>query len=222
MIETPALIDLLVANAPRVQPLRPPLERALLWLAFAAFVLVLLAMGHGIRPDFAERAGDPLYFVGLAASLSTGILAVVAAFMLNVPDRSRGWAFAPAPALVVWLSTIGYGCLTHWVEIGPDGVHAGDTARCFATLMLTSLPLTLALAAMLKKGSLLRPTAATVTASLAVAAISASTMALIHDLNATLMILLWNVGAAAVIVIAGGCLSAFRHSRNPSHSHPPP
>ena len=215
MIETPALIDLLVAHAPPVQPLRPPLARALLWLLFAAFVLALLAMGHGIRSDFDQRVSEPAFVIAMAASLSTGILAVVAAFMINVPDRSRGWILAPAPALVVWLSTIGYGCLTHWVEIGPDGVHAGDTARCFATLMLTSLPLALALLAMLKRGSLLRPTAAAITASLAVAAISASTMSLIHDLNATVMILLWNVGAAAaiVIVIACGSLYAPRRSR---------
>ena len=213
MIATPALIDLLAADARPVRRLRPPPMRALLWLVFAAFVLALLALGHGTRADLALRMSEPLFVVGIAASLSTGILAALASFMLNVPDRSRGWALLPVPALIVWVSTIGYGCLTRWVEIGPDGLHAGDTARCFATLMLTSLPLSLALLIMLRNGSLLRPTAVTITASLAVAAITASTMLLIHDLNATVMILLWNVGAAAVIVVAGGVVAAIRRAR---------
>ena len=212
MIATPALIDLLAANAGPVRRLRPPTVRALLWLLFAGFVLALLALGHGTRPDLALRLSEPLFVVGMAACLATGILAIVASFMLNVPDRSRGWVLLPVPALIVWVSTIGYGCLTHWVEIGPDGMHAGDTARCFATLMLTSLPLSLALLSMLRNGSLLHPTAATFTASLAVAAITASTMLLIHDLNATVMILLWNVGAATAIVVAGGAAAAIRRS----------
>lgn len=212
MIATSALIDLLVANARPVRRLKPPLVRALLWLSFAALVLVLLVVGHGIRPDLDQRASEPLFVVAICASLSTGVLAALAAFMINVPDRSRAWALMPLPALLVWLSTIAYGCLTHWIEIGPGGVHAGETLRCFATLMLTSLPLALALLAMLRNGSLLRPTAVTITASLAVAAIAASTMSLIHDLNATAMILLWNIGAAAAIVVAGACTMAIRNA----------
>ncbi|MGI9025577.1 MAG: NrsF family protein [Burkholderiaceae bacterium] len=212
MIPTSDVIDLLVANASPVRRLPPPLLRALLWLAFAALVLVLLVVGHGIRPDLARRASEPLFVVAICASLSTGVLAVIASFMSNVPDRSRGWVFAPLPALVVWLSTIGYGCLTHWVEIGPGGVHAGDTARCFATLMLTSLPLSLALLVMLRNGSMLRLTTVTITASLAIAGMTASAMSLIHDLNATAMILLWNLGAAAAIVVAGGCVLAIRNA----------
>ena len=212
MIATSALIDLLAAHARPVRRLRPPLVRALLWLLFAAFVFALLALGHGTRPDLALRLSEPLFVAGMAASLATGILAIVASFMLNVPDRARGWSLLPVPALIAWVSTIGYGCLTHWVEIGPDGMHAGDTARCFATLMLTSLPLSLALLAMLSNGSLLRPTAATLTASLAVAAITASTMLLMHDLNATVMILLWNAGAATAIVVTGAAAAAIRRS----------
>lgn len=220
MIATPALIDQLVANALPVRRLRPPLVRALLWLSFAAFVLALLMVGHGVRPDLQQRAGEWPFVVAICASLLTGVLAAVASFMTSVPDRSRGWAFLPLPALLIWLSTIGYGCLTHWVESGPEGVHAGDAARCFATLMLTSLPLSLALLAMLRNGFLLQPKVVTLTASLSVAAITASTMSLIHDLNATAMILLWNLGAAAAIVGAGALLHAFRRSRDSSPSVP--
>lgn len=40
----------------------------------------------------------------------------------------------------VWVSTIGYGCLTDWVSMNPNGIQRGEAARCFATLLMTSAP----------------------------------------------------------------------------------
>jgi len=48
-------------------------------------------------------------------------------------------------ALILWLSNVGYQCLTQWIAIGSDGMSLGDAARCFATVVLTSLPLSLAM-----------------------------------------------------------------------------
>jgi hypothetical protein len=200
---TPELIDALVECATPVRRLRPPLVRAGLWLALAVLVLVLLAIGHGVRSDLAERLHQPVFAVSIAAALATGILAAVAAFVVSLPDRSQWWLLLPAPALAVWVGTIGYGCLTDWVSIGPDGVHMGEALRCFATLVLTSVPLALALAVMLRYAALLRPGAVTLAGALAVAAITSSALSLLHNLDATLMILIWNLGTAALITALG-------------------
>jgi hypothetical protein len=201
--KTPDLIDALVECATPVRRLRPPLVRAGLWLVLAAFILVLLAIGHGVRTDLAERLNQPVFAVSIAAALATGILAAVAAFVVSLPDRSQWWLLLPAPALAVWVGTIGYGCLTDWVGIGPDGVHLGETLRCFATLVLTSVPLAIALAVMLRYAALLRPGAVTLAGALAVAAITSSALSLFHDLDATMMILIWNLGTAALITALG-------------------
>lgn len=206
MIATPDLIISLAAKAAPVRRLRPPLARAAGWLLLAAFVLVLLAISHGVRPDLPQRLQEPAFAAGMAAALLAGVLAAIASFLVSLPDRSRLWLFLPAPALVAWLSTVGYGCLTDWVDIGPDGVRLGETARCFATLVLTSLPLSLAMLVMLRHAAPLRPTAVTLTGSLAVAAITATALMLFHDLDATVMILIWNLGTAALIVGLGGML----------------
>ena len=103
----------------------------------------------------------------------------------------------------MWVGTIGYGCLTDWVVIGPDGVRLGETLRCFATLVLTSVPLAIALAVMLRYAALLRPGAVTLAGALAVAAITSSALSLFHDLDATMMILIWNLGTAALITGVG-------------------
>src|SRR5438309_1640024 len=81
---------------------------------------------HCTRTDLAEQLARPDFAIGLVASLATGVLAAVAAFFLSLPDRSRAWGLLPVPALLVWISTVGYGCLTRWVEIGSDGVQMGE------------------------------------------------------------------------------------------------
>jgi hypothetical protein len=205
---TPNLIDALVECATPVRRLRPPLVRAAMWVAFAGLILALLATGHGVRTDLVERLHQPVFAVSIAAALATGILAAIAAFLVSLPDRSPWWVLLPAPALAVWVGTIGYGCLTDWVSVGADGVRLGETMRCFATLVLTSVPLAVALAAMLRYAALLRPGAVTLVGSLAVAAITASALSLIHDLDATVMILVWNLGVAALITALGSMFGA--------------
>jgi hypothetical protein len=199
----PALIDMLVNRASPVRRLRPPLLRASLWLAFAAVVLALLAFEHGLRSDLAEQLRQPTFALGLGAAATTGILSAIAAFAISIPDRSRWWLLLPAPALVVWVGTISYGCFADWVSIGPDGAQMGEALSCFSSLVLTSAPLGIALMVMLRYAARLRAGAVTMMGALAVAAITSSALALSHDLDATVMILVWNLGTAAVITVLG-------------------
>lgn len=209
MIKTPDLIASLAANATPVRRLRPPVFRAACWLLLAAVILTLLAVSQGIRPDLVQRLRDPGFGASLAGSLLTGVLAAVAAFLLSLPDRSRLWLLLPVPALIVWLSNIGYQCLVEWIAIGPDGVSLGEAVRCFATLVLTSLPLSLAMLVMLRYAAPLRPIAVALTGSLSVAAITATALSLFHATDATVMILMWNLGTAVLFV---GLAGAFGRS----------
>jgi hypothetical protein len=204
VVTTPDLIEILSAQATPVRRLRPPLLRAALWLLLAGLVLLALAAVYGARPDLALRLRDPSFAVALAGSLSTGILAAIAAFYLSLPDRSRLWLLLPAPALVLWVATIGYGCLTDWVSIAPDGVRLGTTLECFATLVLASLPLSVALLVMLRHTARLHPTMVGMMGGLASAGVAATALSLFHELDATVMVLVWNLGAAALIVALGG------------------
>src|SRR5262249_23355192 len=134
----------------------------------------------------------------------TGILAAIASFKVSLPDTSRSWLLLPIPTVVLWISTIGYGCLTDWVSVGPDGVRIGEAARCFATLLLTSRPLSVVVLVVVRYAALLRPTAVCMTGGLAIAAITSFALSLFHDLDATIMILVWNLGSAALIAGLAG------------------
>lgn len=206
MITTSELIVLLAARAKPVRPLRPPLVRTAFWMLLVAGVFVLLTLSRGVRPDLTQRLGEPIFIISIVASLTTGILAATAAFMVSLPDRSRAWLLLPVPTLLVWVSTVSYGCLTNWISMGPEGIRIGESAQCFATLLLVSMPLSLALYAMLRPGLALQPAIVTMTGALAVAALSATALSIFHDIDATVMVLVWSFGIPALLVALGGLL----------------
>jgi len=216
--ETPELIDALVERATPVRRLRPPLVRAAFWLVFAGLVLALTAIGHGLRPDLALRLHQPSFAIGTASALATGILSAMAAFVISVPGRSRWWLALPIPPLAAWISTLGYGCLTDWVSVGPDGVRLSDELRCFALLVLTSVPLAVVLAVMLRYAATLRAGTVAILGGLAIASITAAALSLFHDHDATAIVLVWNLGTAVLITGIGGALG--RHIRlKPGYPH---
>ncbi len=204
MITTPDLIDSLVANAAPVRRLAPPVARAAGWLLFAALMLALLAVSHEVRPDLALRLRQPEFVIGIAASLATGVLAAIASFLVSIPDRSRMWLLLPLPALFVWVLTIGYGCLTNWVSLQPGSLPLGDEAGCFALLVLTGVPLSLAMLVMLRHAALLAPTRVAISGGLAVAGVTATALSIFHNHDASALILIWNLGTAALLVALGG------------------
>ncbi len=204
MTRTSDLIDVLVADAKPVRRLRQPVVRALCWLLFAALVMLLVGIAQGVPADLAVKLDQPLFVIGIVAAMATAMMAATGAFFASVPGRSRYWLLLPAPACVVWIATIGYGCLTHWVTIGPEGMSLGETAKCFATLALVGMPLSLVMLIMLRHVARLSPGPVTMVGSLAVAAITAVALSILHPLDASAMILLWNFGVTALYLSLSG------------------
>jgi hypothetical protein len=215
-MKTSDLIQSLAANVAPVKRLRPPLLRAGFWLLLAAIIVGLLTISHGLRPQFAERMRDVTFATGMFASLLTGVLATIATFQLSLPDRSRLWVLLPAPSLVVWLCNIGYQCFDGWVAVPPGSITVEGATSCVATLVLTSLPLSLVMMVMLRYSALLRPVTVTLVGSLAVSAITSVALTMFHPLDATAMVLGWNLGTAVLFTGAAALIGrkfSRRHGR---------
>lgn len=200
MTHTPELIDLLASDLKPVRRLRSPAFRGACWILVAAVVLALLAVSQGVRADLSARLGEPGFTLALFGSVATAICAAAAAFALAVPGRPRLWALLPLPPLALWVAAIGRQCLTHWVRYDADGMAMGDTARCLATVILASLPLWLLMLLMLRRSGSVSRMLPMLVGSLAVAAMAGAAMNLLHELDASAMILLWNFGTGAGIV----------------------
>jgi len=199
-MDTPDLIERLAADARPVRAIHPPLVRTAGWLALAIGILLLLVVEHGLRPDLAEQLRKPSFLLGGIASAATGGLAAVGCLLGSLPDRSRRWLLLPLPTLLLWVSTIGYGCLTDWVSVNAGTLRMGEAVRCFATVLAVSVPLSVAMFAMLHHAARLRPKLVTMAAGLAVAAMTSTALMLLHQIDATIMILAWNLGMAALLV----------------------
>ena len=215
-MNTADLIQSLAANVAPVRRLRPPYVRAGLWLLLAAIVIGLLTLGHGLRPQFAERMRDATYAIGVVGALATGVLAAIAAFQISLPGYSRRWLLLPIPPLVIWLANIGYQCFAGWVSLPPGAVTIEAASSCVATIVLTSLPLALMMLVMLRYAALFQPVLVTLFGSLAVSAMTSTALSMFHPLDATIMVLGWNLGISvlfvAVAVVFGRWVS--RHHGN--------
>lgn len=199
-METADLIRSLADNVTPVRRLQPPLLRAAMWLAVAALLLAVLTAIHGPRPQFAERMRDAVFLTGMLASLATGILAAIAAFLVSLPEKSRLWLLLPLPPLVLWMANIGYQCLAGWVALPPGAVTVEAASGCLLTLVVTSAPLSLLLLVMLRYGVFIRPVGVALAGSLAVSGITAAALSMFHPLDATIMVLGWNLGTAVLFV----------------------
>ncbi|MDE1175605.1 MAG: DUF1109 domain-containing protein [Edaphobacter sp.] len=200
-MRTSDLISSLTNNVTPVKRLRSPWVRASRWLLLASVVLGLLTVMQGVRPNFMEKMQQPSFFIGMLASLLTGVFATIATFMVSLPDRSRRWLLLPLPTLLLWVANIGYQCLEGWVPVRHGDVSLGIATSCLATLVLTSLPLSLAMFAMLRYSAAFRPMPVILMASLAVSALTANALSMFHPMDATVMILGWNLGVALIFAL---------------------
>jgi hypothetical protein len=199
-------MELIVADAEPVRRLRSPLLRAGIWIAAASLTLAMITTAFGLRPDLDVKLGEPAFLIEVASAALTGIVAAIAAFHLSLPDRAGRWALLPMPSLALWLSTVGYNCLINWVTLGPEGPTLGFSLICFATITLGSTPIAIILVFMLRHARSVRPIATAVMGGFAVAGLTVSALRLFHPLDATVMVLIWNVGAGTAIAVGGALL----------------
>jgi hypothetical protein len=193
---TDALIGKLGAQLLPVKPLRPPVTRALLWLLGVAVVFMPLWMAN--LSVFAARNNDVRVAVELAATLATGIVAVVAAFYLSIPGRSERWLYAPLAPLLVWLGSSGLGCLR-------NGLGEIDMA-CLVFVVVVSLPLSLVLFAVLRFARPIEPLRVALMASLGVAGLAAFLLQFFHPFDVTVLDLAVHATAIGLIMGAAATL----------------
>jgi len=201
---TDALIGALGQGLAPVRPLPPPALRALLWLG-----LVTLLVGGGVlrwaNPAIiAARTAEPRLALECAAALLTGIIAVIAAFHLSLPDRTSLWRYAPLPPLLLWIATSGLGCLQYGGGLGPAGDRLGESSHCFIFIVLVSTPLALMLYAVLRRARPLEPLPVALCAALGVAALAAFVLQFFHPFDTTVVDLSAHLAAVAVVVALAG------------------
>ena len=216
-MDTDALIRELANSVAPVRRLRAPWARMLMWFALSVPVLVAviwLMMPSEINPVAA--LADRRFLLEEVVLLATALTAALAAFASVVPGYDRRILLIPLLPLAAWLASLGEGCWRNWVALGADGLTLRADWDCLPPAILIGIVPAIAMVMMLSRGAPLLPRTSIALGALAVAALANLGLRLFHVGDASVMVLFWHLGGAAVLVglagLAGRRMLYWRHA----------
>jgi hypothetical protein len=196
------LIAALTADLPPVRRLPAPILRALVWLAIVVAIAGALAVFCDVGAVGRRLRASPDVWIAAAGSALTAVLAVIAAFELNLPDRKPLWALLPLPAALLWVVASGIGCLRSWFIADTRPAPLAETGDCLAFIVGLSIPLAAVLIVMLRRGYSLHPNLTLLVGGLACAAAAATLLNFFHPYDATATDLTVHAFAVAIVILA--------------------
>jgi hypothetical protein len=110
------------------------------WVRQALLSGVSIYLLSDVQMLLARHAGrEELMALEMAAMLATGILAVVGAFFVAIPGRSRRWLLAPLAPFAAWLLLSGAGCYRELLHNGRSGLAVGHSVDCLIFIVTVSV-----------------------------------------------------------------------------------
>jgi hypothetical protein len=217
-MDTDKFIKFLAADLQPVRPLRPPWARAVLWLGVALPYVAAVVWSKLTMVDASQAAADARFMIEQAATLATALTAAIAAFRSDIPGFDRRILLLPLAPLGLWLVSVGHGCVQDWLQFGADGLTIRPDWDCLPMATIIGLVPAAAIVAMLRKGAPLYPRLTLTLAALAVASVANFGLQFAHVRDASIMVLTWHLGAAAVLSALGGWLGRLVLGWRPARS----
>jgi hypothetical protein len=196
------LVRALGADLIPVHRLAPPGLRVLLWLAIVGAVALALTVVSDLGAMIHRLMAAPDIWLAAMGSALTVVLAAAAAFQLGLPDRKAAWALLPLPAVLLWIGASGMGCLRPWSIAEAYSMPASGTEHCLMFIIGLSLPLSLLLIVMLRRGFSLRPNLTAIVGGLASASAAATLLNFIHPYDAAATDLAVHAFAVIIVIVA--------------------
>src|SRR5262249_22139581 len=133
-----------------------------------------------------------------------------------VPGYDRRILLIPLLPLAAWLASLGEGCWRNWVALGADGLVLRADWDCLPPAILIGIVPAIAMVVMLRRGAPLLPRVSIALGALAVAALANLGLRLFPVGDASVMVLFWHLGGAAVLAavaaLAGRRVLYWRHA----------
>jgi hypothetical protein len=196
------LVQELSADLTTVRRLPSPGPRVLIWLAIIGSMALALTTVSDVKGMIIRLMAAPDMWLAALASMFTAVLAATAAFELSLPDRKAARALLPLPALMLWISASGMGCLRVWSVAEASPMPPDQPEHCLIFILGFSLPLSLLLIALLRRGFSLRPNLTAVIGGFACASAAATLLNFVHSYDAAATDLAVHALAVTIVVLA--------------------
>lgn len=205
-METEQLIKQLAVQSKPVKRLLHPLPRTMIWFATAIAYGAVVAFVMGLRSDLSQRLGETRFMIEIAGALLTSMMAAAGAFCASCPGRPLWERLAALPFLAVWLGSLGQGCWQAWMQFGEAGLRITPDLVCLPIIAAISILPGIVMLLMIRAGAPVSPITTAVLGTLGVAALAATVLRLTHLPDASIMVLVWQVGSVAVLTLVAGLL----------------
>lgn len=203
-MDSAKLMNALAAEAQPVRRLRPPLIRMLIWLVLTSLWVGFIVAFMGVRPDIAEKAMEVRWSFEQGATLMTGLMAAVAAFCAVVPGRSRWEQYLPLIPAGAWLGALVFGSYEAWLASGDLLAQITPDWDCFPGIVIAGFGPAVLMVLMLRRGAPVAPRVSIMLGALAATAVADFGLRLFHPQDASIMVLVWQVGTVFLLSAAAG------------------
>lgn len=203
-METDHLIARLSAAAAPVQRLPSPLGCLAIWLALSVPYMALIVILMSPRADLGAKLLDATFAIEQSAALATGILAALAAFSSVVPGLSRRLLVLAVISWAIWFASVGVGCLKDAINVGVYELSFSFDLICLPATTLVGFVPAVVMVYLLRRGAPLYPYLSAFLGGLAAAGLGNFGLRLFHPQDASLMVLVWQLGSVMLLTVAFG------------------
>ncbi|MDP2150273.1 MAG: NrsF family protein [Parvibaculum sp.] len=201
-MKTEELIGSLASDVMPVRRLLLPPFRMVIWLGLSLPWIVLVVWYMGVRPDLMSRLGDGTWLAEQSLALMTALTAALAALCVSVPGRPLWERLLPLLPLGLWVGTIVQGCIQSIMAGGPWTSLIRMDWSCTPHIALLGIGPAVVMIALVRKGAPVAPYVTIGYAALAATALAAFGLRFFHAEDASLMILVWQLGSVALLTAA--------------------
>jgi hypothetical protein len=202
------LIRALGADLTPVSPAGRPEIQAAIWLSIVIAIGAVLARFSDIDASLSRLGSAPDMWIAACACAVTAMLAVIATFELSRPDRSPAWGLLPVPAAIIWIAASGIGCfrLLTTPETPPASM---DEVECLVFILGFSIPLSILLIVMVRRGFSFWPHLTLAVGGLASAAASATLLNFFHPYDVAAVDIAVHATAVTLVIAANAFFGGY-------------
>jgi hypothetical protein len=187
-----------------------------MWLVISVPFLAVIWLMMPSDINLVAALADRRFLFEETVLLVMALTAALAAFASVVPGYDRRILLIPLLPLSLWLASLGEGCWRNWVALGANGLTLRADWDCLPPAILIGIVPSIVMVVMLRRGAPLLPRVSIALGALAVAALANLGLRLFHVGDASVMVLFWHLGGAAVLAglagVAGRQVLYWRHA----------